>query len=357
MLDFVYNGQGYGDVASRLLAHNFDMRALRPYHADDDPYSPIAYVDRYRNGVAVAEPVFNAPATLRRNDWLLVDQAVVQAAVPRLRAFGDLRARGLEYNIPNGMGHISLGYEVMSDITGATISMDPSRISEFDAPQFDFRQQPLPVIHKDLQFTARQIAVSRQGGTPLDLAPAKLAARRVAEEVEKLTLGVSSSYTYAGGTVYGYTNFPNRITKSDITAPTTGGWTGATLVAEIIAMRELARAKFFYGPWMLYLSPAWAAYLDLDYSATKGSDTIRQRIANIEGIEEVRELEFLTGYQILLVQMQPDTAEAVVGMEIVTVRWEAQGGMVVNFKIMCIMVPRLRANYAGDAAIVHGTTS
>ena len=34
-MDFILNGSAHGDVASRLMASNFDVNALRPYTAED----------------------------------------------------------------------------------------------------------------------------------------------------------------------------------------------------------------------------------------------------------------------------------------------------------------------------------
>ena len=80
----------------------------------------------------------------------------------------------------------------------------------------------------------------------------------------------------------------------------------------------------------------------------------------IEGINGVRRLDFFTPstpFQLLLVQMTPDVARAVNGMDITTVQWESKGGMQLNFKVMCIQVPQLRADYSGDCGICRCTTS
>jgi len=44
-------------------------------------------------------------------------------------------------------------------------------------------------------------------------------------------------------------------------------------------------------------------------------------------------------------------------MPITTVQWESQGGMRLNFKVMAIQVPQLRADYSSQSGIAHGTTS
>jgi len=336
-----------GGMANLLIANNFDPYVLKPWIGNDGN----SYITRFdRNGKPYSQLVTNAPATLRKDEWKQLDEALIRVAKPRLRVFGDLRAAGLEYTIPNGMSKTVLEYEDVSDITPATISMDGIRRSQADRPVFDLKFLPLPIIHKDFQFTARQLATSREKGR-LDTTTAELAAMRVAEEIEKLTLGVSSSYSFGGGTVYGFTNFPNRITGS-LTNPAGAGWTPATAVQEVLAMISASRAAYHYGPWVLYYSPAWDKYMNDDYSANKGDNTLAERIQRIEGINDVRVADHLTGTRFVLVQQTANVARAVVGMEMTTVQWESEGGMMLNFKVMAIMVPQLRTDQNNNTGIV-----
>lgn len=345
-MDFILNGQANGSVASRLLDTNFDVGILRPWKGKDGRN----YITQ--NGVAV--PTNNA-TTLRREEWIQLDDAVLIAAKERLRVVTDLRSAGLVYNIPNGMGKTVLESQTMGDITPATISMDPARKSEGDRPEFGIVNLPLPVIHKDFYFNARQVATSRNTGAPVDTTTAQLAARRVAEEAEKLTLGLAPTFTYGGGTVYGFVNFPQRVTVT-LTDPTSSGWTPATLVQEVLQMKRESTSLFYFGPWVLYVSPDWDVYLDDDYSAEKGDNTLRQRLAQISGITDIRTADFLTGYQIVMVQMTSDVVRMVVGMDVTTIQWETDGGMRLNFKVMAIMVPQLRSlsTDAESTGIIHG---
>jgi len=305
----------------------------------------------------IAIPTQNATATLRKEEWKVLDDAIVIAAKERLRVVADLRGRGLTYNIPNGMGKTVLETESMSDITRATISMDPARESEGDRPEFDLTSLPLPVIHKDFYFNARQVATSRNSGAGIDTTTAQLAARRVAEEAEKLTLGVLPAFGYGGGTIYGLTNFPSRVTSTSLTAPTETGWTPQTTIQELLAMRQASEDNHHYGPWSLYTSPAWDQYLDDDYSTLKGDITLRQRVTAINGIGAVTTLDYLTGFQMILVQMTSDVIRMVIGMDVTTVQWETHGGMRLNFKVMAIMVPQLRADFNGQTGIIHGNAA
>lgn len=351
--DYILNSAGHGSVAARLLSSNMDYRVLRPFIGDNGG----TYINaNTADGKQTAILTNAGQGLLRKNDWIQLDAAVIKAAKPPLRAVADLKSAGLTYNIPNGMGKTVLQHERQSDISAATISMDGLRSSNNDQPVFDLVNMPLPIIHKDFRLSARQLAASRNGGSPLDTSTAELAARRVAEEAEKLVLGVSSSYSFGGGSIYGYTNFPQRLTKS-MTLPTDVGWIPATTVTEVIAMRQQSQDNYFYGPWVLYTSPAWDAYLDEDYSAAKGDNTLRERIKKIEGIQDVRSAKYLTGYQMILVQQTTDVVRLVTGMDIVTVQWESSGGLELNFKIMCIMVPQLRCDINGRTGIVHGTAS
>jgi uncharacterized linocin/CFP29 family protein len=297
--------------------------------------------------------VANAPATLRKDEWIQMDNAVIQIAKNRLKFVADVRRRGLQYTIPNGMGKTVLQSQNVSDISGANISMDGLKQGENDRQHFDIENLPLPIIHKDWFMSTRELATSRNSGSPLDTAMAEGAGRAVAEEVEKLFLGLSPTYTYGGGTIYGLLNTPHRITKV-LTNPTAGGWKPKTLVTEVLQMKELSQQAFHYGPWALYASPAWDVYLDSDYSDDKGDNTLRERLGKLTGVEGVTTLDFLTGYQMILCQMSSENIRAVVGMEIMNLQWDTNGGLQKNFKTMCIIVPQFRADQNDNTGIVHG---
>lgn len=351
-MDLILNGQAHGAVATTLLANGFNPAALRPWVGADGRH----YVAHNHEGklISVAQPIGNA--TLRKDEWKIVDDAVVAAAKERLRFVADLRGVGLTYNLPNGMGKTVLETQTQSDITPATISMDPVRQGEADRPEYDLTSLPLPIIHKDFFFNARQIAVSRNSGAPLDMTMAQLASRRVAEAIEDLALGLSGTFKYGGGYVYGLTNFPQRLTKV-MTNPEDSGWTPKTTVTEVLEMRAQSKNAFHYGPWVLYTSPDWDIYLDEDYSDAKGDNTLRDRIKKLEGISDIRSLDHLTGYQMILVQMSSDVVRIVNGMDITTLQWETMGGLQVHFKVMAMMVPQFRSDYHSNTGIVHGVAT
>ncbi len=145
-----------------------------------------------------------------------------------------------------------------------------------------------------------------------------------------------------------------------MTVPT--GSNPEVTVDNVLAMRStLYNTAKHYGPFMLYHSTDWDQFLDNDYARLGGANanmTLRDRLRKIEGIQDVRRLDFLTStFTMLLVEMTSGVAQAVTGMDITTVQWESKGGMQKNFKVMAIKVPRLQSDFNGLTGLMHGTTA
>jgi len=347
-MDYILGGETKGSVAKMLLNNQFTPGHMRPFVAEDG-YTYIT------NQAGKAEMVGNADATLRKDEWIHIDRAVVAAARQRLGFVNRLRGNGQVYSLGNALGKTILQTQTASKRGTAKASMDGLAKSDDDRTHFDLLSLPLPIIHEDFSFSAREIATSRNDGTPLDVEAVTQATINVTEYIEKLHLGTAPAFQFGGASIYGLTNFPSNVSVT-ITPPTDGGWTGATLVEDILAMKEALRQKYQYGPFDLYFSGDWDKYLDTDYSENKGDNTVRDRLLRIQGIESAETLDFLpsTGYHIYMVQRSQSTIRTVQGMDITTMRWETEGGMLLNFKVMAIMIPQLRADYDGNTGIAHG---
>jgi uncharacterized linocin/CFP29 family protein len=384
--DYVLNGQGFGEVGSRMQGVRFDPGMLRPYFDDKgrrcvtvqtgtvfnnvkgeyEPKFQKAYIDELR-ARGIDSPMFNA-TTLQKDAWVEVDRAVVRANRQRLRAWTDLASRNRRGGF-NAMSRMTLEYQTMTDVGEAVVDMDAMTDARTDRPLYGIRSIPLPITHADFWFSEREIAVSRNTSTPLDTTMAEMAGRRVAESVEKVLIGIETGVTYGTrstgpsphegtSTIYGYTNFPYRVTKTDLTIPT--GSNPEAVMTDVLEMVETMQTNGFYGPYILYQSTGYTRYLSDDYfraGSTSAVRSLRERLMQIEGIADIRRLDYLTsGYQMILVQMDPEVAQAIDGMGITTVQWDSQGGLRHNFKVMCIQVPLLRAPNNGVAGIIHATT-
>ena len=352
-IDFVFNGQSSGSVMNKLLACNRDPGSLRPWY---DPATNRSFMALTKNGKKEVVQVANADATLTREAWKQIDTAILKAAVKPLAVVADLRAAGLTYGIPSGIGKTVLEGQTMSDINEATMDMDGLNLGADDRPVFETTYLPLPIIHFDFQFTLRQIAASRDGGAPLDTTMAEMAGRKVSEYLEQLVLGKLSNYAYAGGTIFGLTNWTSALSQT-MTSPAAVGWAGSTLLSEVLTMKETSKTALHYGPWTLYFSPAWDKYLDNDYSTLYPNMTLRQRLLQIDGITKVKTLNWLSSYDTILLEMNPEVVRMVVGMEMMTLQWDDSGGLRKNFKVMTIQVPQLRKDYNDRTGIVYGETA
>jgi len=351
-LDILSPGQGGysggGNVGARLLQANMDPGILRPFIGNNGR----AYVTV--NGPSGREVRPTTNATLRKDEWKQLDMAVLKAAQQRLIGVADLYTRGLVYRLSNGLGTTVLETETMSDQEAAQVSMDGATRGRRDRPEFGIGYLPLPIIHKDFQLDIRTLNASRKRDQALDTLQAEAAARKVAEQAETILFTGLSTYTYGGGSIYGYTDFPNRNTYTLTAHWNDSGASGETILADVLGMIQASINDRHYGPWVLYIPTAYQTALGEDFKA--GSDkSVRTRLMEIEGLEAIKVADFLTGDNVVLVEMNTDTVRMVEGLSIQTLEWSIEGGMILMYKVMAIMVPQIRADYSERTGIVHGT--
>jgi hypothetical protein len=352
---------GMGETFLKLAANGGDTGILKPYIGDDGR----TYVNKTVRNEVTGQPevrafLTNAPATLPIYAWQAFDDVVVRALRTRLGAMADLRARGLEKFIPNAMGRTVLVSQNATDVGPATVSMDPSRRSEGDRQLLDTVNFPLVIVHKDFDFSARELASSQNAGVngvnfSIDTEGAESAAYAVAKLIDEMLVGTAGTFSYGGGTIYGYTNFPDRVVKTDMTVP--DGTNGTTVLSDILSLRQSLIDTKHYGPFMLYMNSQWSAFLDNEFK-TNSDLTLRQRILAIDGILGIRILDTLptVKYDLLLVEMMPQTVRAIVGFEAQTVRWESMGGMMHHYKVMAMILGQIRPDVDGNSGVGHART-
>lgn len=325
-------------------------------------------------GIHVPLWVYNA-TSLRKEDWIEIDRKLQLAARDPLVAWDDLASKN-SYGGFNAYGRATLEYEAMTDPGVAHVSMTGLESGENDMPLFSLRSLPLPITHSDFMYDDRTLEISRNSGTPFDGISGEAAARRVSEVIEDTLIGTVTGITYGTqstgvtahegtSTVFGYKNFTYRETYTSLTTPT--GANPQAVIANILAMIQSLRTTKYYGPFYLYYSLAYAQYMANDYAFTNGANwastpsmTLLDRIKQIPEIEEVKVLPRMNTantFELILVQMTDNVAQAVEGMPGTTIQWESKGGQLKHFKFWTISVPRLKAEYNQNSGILHGTTS
>jgi hypothetical protein len=338
------NGSGgiaaRGSVAQRLLSSGFNVQALRPAIPESAVQDPQGIY--WHQGM-------RANATLRRLEWQLYDTAVISVARRRLVAVQDLLASGLTYNVPDALGITQIVWEQISTMTAAEINMSGLSQTPNDRQEFNLLSLPLPIIHKDFNMNIRQLYSSRRIGTPLDVTQAELSSRIVSEGIETM-LFAGSTVLGTNNSIYGYTTAPHRATGS-----VTADWnsaTGTQIVTDVLAMQSASIANNYYGPWAMYVPASVYTAMGADFKQFSDR-TILERVLAIPGITGIKPSKDLIASNVLMIQMTSDVVDMVTGMEPTTVEWETEGGMVTNFKVMAIMVPRVKFDYVTQSGIIH----
>jgi len=300
-----------GSVGQRLLACNFNVNALRT------------------NDV------------LRKDEWKQYDTALIEVAQKRMPLVQELISRGLVYTIPNGLGTTILEWEDVSDMNAAEVSMSGVTAGENDILEFDMHSMPLPIIHKGFNINVRKLAASRTTGQPLDVAQAQFAGRKVAEATE--TMVIEGHATKLGTSViYGLDTVSNShaITMTDLWDTTTAA---ADYIVDVLASIASLQGDYMYGPYNLIINYTTYNRMQNDYDVAGSSLlTIMERVLRTEGIQKIIPSTDVPANHAYIVQLTSDVIDEVIGMQPTTVQWESHGGMMMHFKVMSIMIPRVR---------------
>lgn len=310
---------GQGTVGQRLLSSGFDPNALRTL------------------------------GTLRKDEWIQYDTAVIEIARNRLGAVNDLLSRNLRYKLPNALGKTRLEWERVSDMEGADITMSGISQSQNDRVVFDLQGMPIPIIHKDFNINLRALEASRTTGQPLDVTQAAYASRKVAETIEGMLFN-GATVLGSNNPIYGYKTAPNRNTGSLSASFATA--TGDQMVKDLLEMIDQLIGDNMFGPYVVYVSNAAYVHMGDDYKA--GSDkTILQRLKEIPQIADIKPSSYVLSTEVIMVQMSSEVVDIVDGMSPTTVEWDSHAGFIHHFKIMAIMIPRVRADYNNQSGIAH----
>lgn len=321
-VDFIYGNKFGGNVAERLLKSGMNVNSLR------------------------------TNSVLLYDEWKQFDDVVLQASMQRLNGVADLMTRNLVLRFPNGLGKTVLATQNANEIGDAEVSMDAVTKGKRSMPKYDIEYLPLPIIHQDFQYSIRTLEAARNGNEPLDTTMAAKAARKVSEKVESFLFQGSGNYAFGGGTIYGYVDAPNRNTVAIGVPWDSSSSTGEQILNDVKAMKQAAINDRHFGPYVLYVPTNYETVLDGDFKVNSDK-TIRQRILEIANITDVKVSDFLASDNVLLVQMSDDVVRMVEGLPIQTLEWDSEGGMVVNFKVMTILVPQIRNDQTLRSGIVH----
>jgi len=293
-----------------------------------------------------------ANGTLRHEDYIKWDDKMIFTAKQRLHAVSDLVELGL-VDSSYTLGDIVSKYEKVSDMTAANVNMDGTTRGQKDRLTFTEAGVPIPIFRKDFRLNKRQIlsSQSRPGGS-LSSTSITVSTRLVADLMEDMVWNGIPGIVEDSLQIYGYTNHPNRNTKTISNA-----WGGGseTPVADILDMIQLAVNDNFYGPYYLYVSKDNMAFIESDYSSSKGDKTYKERFEAISEISAVRVGYGLADGEVVLVQMTEDVVDLAVAQEIVNFEQPQTDLMQYDFTVMSAMAIRVKSDQSGQCGVVHAT--
>ena len=300
-------------------------------------------------GRELGPAVLRTADTLRRDEWVAFDEAVIEEGMIRLRGVADLIAAGLTLPIAGAMGKTMVEYEKMADMQDAIVSLSGVDRSEDDRVDFTQDQIPLPITHKDFDLNLRTLIASRTRGEALDTTQARVSSRKVSEMLEYMLY--NGGKTFLGKTIYGYTSHPDRNLLDYATAGETwdaAGKTGEEILTDVRNAKARLEAERFFGPYWLYVPSAASTKLDDDFKSNSDK-TIRQRIGEVDGIQKIQVVDQIPAGHVVLTQASRDVVVLVTGQTTTVVQWDIEGGFVIKFKVFAIQVPLLRSTSATSA--------
>lgn len=299
-----------------------------------------------------------ANATLRKDEWELVDAKVNDVLRNRLTIIDDLRGMGLV--TPVSVGTILRVTERLSDFDAADVSFDGDTEPQMDRPQFQKTVIPVPVISKDFQIGFRQLDASRRRGEPLDVTAAGVAARKVRDQLQALVAngfsgGPGPGDNAAGGTIIpGLTTAANRLR---VTLGTHWDVSGSDMIGDTVRMLEVAYASELFGPFYMYVPKNYWAPLQQDYflsaSGKVSTQTFMERILQFVDIKAVRPLDSLANNNVCLVQMSEEVIDLTEAQVVTTVQWE-KSPFVTKFRVMSIAGPHIKDIQTDLGTTVNG---
>jgi uncharacterized linocin/CFP29 family protein len=300
---------------------------------------------------------FYVNSALRKNEWEELDRQMVAAAVPPLRMLNLLISRGLTRTL-GSLGTVVAQYNAVGEMTPANATIRGHASVEKDLVDVTIASVPVPVIAKEFELDERYLQASRLLGDGLDVANGAAAARVVAEKMEDMLINGDTTISMQGGSIYGLTSHPARITG---TATSFGGgaWSTITNILPTVAgMIGAVQAKNMYGPYGIFASINQYNSASLNYYADASGDTPRDRIMRMPNVAVFEQIPQLVDGTILLVQLDSNTVQAayVPGYFPSTTReWTSGDGMLNSFKVMAVYTPIIKAAVGSKLGVVHAT--
>ena len=309
-------------------------------------------VGRYGQKKEATKLVTNANGTLRHEDFLVIQDKIVEVRRRALNGIADLKAAGLSFNV--ALGEQLVGFENINEFQEAEQEMNPNSYQNNDTV-FTESYVPNPITHQSFQVPWRQQGFDYKRSLGMSES-----VRQVAEKLENTLFNGNSAITVNfQGTdfpIYGYTTHPDRGTG------TISDWSDTanieSIVPELIEQIGLMwenQGGVSNGSVMVYVAnDIWQMFQN-DYKA-EVSGTIMDRVKQIAQVMDVKPAEKLASTQVVLVEMEARTIELAQASDIITVPHQKTNPMAPQvLTTYAAMVHQIKSDSNGNTGIRHLT--
>lgn len=288
-------------------------------------------------------------ATLRKDEWEIIDERVNEEARNRLTVFEAFRSRGLVQSV--GVGDIERVTERLDAFTEAQVTFDGEAEVDLDRANYSTDRRAVPIVSHGFRIGFRQLASSNRRGSNLQTDNAGLAARAVAHKMQDLITNGLATGAPSGGGIPGLTTAANAI---DVSLATNWDASGADPVGDVERMLTAAYAGYFFGPFALMVPKNYWATVQGDYVIGQGSNrTYMERFLAFTDIQAVLPNDALADDNVLLVQMTRDCMDISLALAMTTWQWMKTPAST-DFRVLMIGGPHIKSVQGQDGTTRNG---
>lgn len=298
--------------------------------------------------------VINNAATVHYDDYKDLTTDVIKAREFMNVGIQDLIGSGLSQ--PSSISKTIVQYQTMNTFD-AQVSMNGSNRLE-NQTNYDINWIPQPIYHTDFFIPWREEAFSYKESDGVMEAVYRVNELQDTVLFNGASLGVKVSGVDAP--LYGYTNHPDTITKTDLTnwALSTNADVITPEAVDLVGLLFVGGRVMEPNSVMMYVATDIWSNLQNDYSSAKGDRTILERINAISEIAGVKPQKDLVAGAVVLVELRARTVQLSVAQLAIASPW-IKGHQLENgrFTIYSSMVAKIKADRTGKAGVVYGTKS
>lgn len=298
---------------------------------------------------------FRANSRLRKDEWISLDDQLVDVAQENLVLVDVLRQRNL--TVDEDLATLIREFETTNEFGDADVDMSGETGASEDASTFTLNGVPLPIVHKSFHVKRRNLLASRRRGQGLDLANQSKAARVVMEGLEDLVLDGWGSQVQ-GYQAYGLRTHPdrNQVAGTDWSAAANPDQAARSDILSLVETLESDN----YGPgnsgYVFALNRTQyqeARRFDTGTDQERGLlERLREELGDI--VEFVRTDRLPAGEGIMF-KPTSEVVQLANASDIQNVEWESPSGWTLHMKVMASMTPIIKSDEGNQSGIAHIT--